>query len=274
MHIPLLDSLITKIINWMMLDKPPKKFVLADFKRIQYELRPGDVILIDGRSRVSEVIKQITQSHWSHAALYIGRIHEIETPLKRQRVQEHFNCEPDTQLLVESVLGKGTIITPLSFYEHDHIRICRPRNLSHHDAQQVINYATSKLGLQYDIRQLFDLARFLLPWSIIPNRWQSSLFAKNPGGATKQICSASIAEAFLSIQFPLMPLIYNDPEEGMQFVPRNFRLFTPSDFDYSPYFDIIKYPLHDITSKVGYQNFPWAKDIPYHNDESESPEKL
>src|SRR5215510_7731907 len=35
-------------------------------------LRPGDVLLVEGNTRVSAAIKYLTQSTWSHAALYVG----------------------------------------------------------------------------------------------------------------------------------------------------------------------------------------------------------
>ena len=35
-------------------------------------LAPGDVLLVEGNTRVSGAIKYLTQSTWSHAALYIG----------------------------------------------------------------------------------------------------------------------------------------------------------------------------------------------------------
>ena len=35
-------------------------------------LRPGDVLLVEGLSRFSIAIKYLTQSTWSHSALYIG----------------------------------------------------------------------------------------------------------------------------------------------------------------------------------------------------------
>src|SRR5215813_14870911 len=35
-------------------------------------LRPGDVLLVEGNTRVSSGIKYLTQSTWSHAALYVG----------------------------------------------------------------------------------------------------------------------------------------------------------------------------------------------------------
>lgn len=35
-------------------------------------LRRGDVLLVEGNSRFSTAIKYLSQSTWSHAALYIG----------------------------------------------------------------------------------------------------------------------------------------------------------------------------------------------------------
>src|SRR5205085_12065665 len=99
----------------------PRGPLLIDFNRLCYEIRPGDVLLIAGRSRVSEVIKLITQSQWSHAALYIGRLHDIESDELREEVRKHFLGAPTEQLLIESVMGKGTIVTPISHYKEDHI---------------------------------------------------------------------------------------------------------------------------------------------------------
>src|SRR5512144_1064783 len=35
-------------------------------------LQPGDILLVEGNTRVSSAIKYLTQSTWSHAALYVG----------------------------------------------------------------------------------------------------------------------------------------------------------------------------------------------------------
>src|SRR5579872_2589511 len=113
-----------KFTDWLTEDRPVAEFPICDFERIRYELRPCDVILTEGRSRVSDVIKYATQSTWSHAALYVGRIHEIEDPEIRNMALEHFSGSPDTQLLIEGILGKGTVITPLSHYRQDNVRIC------------------------------------------------------------------------------------------------------------------------------------------------------
>ena len=35
-------------------------------------IKPGDILLIEGRNHISGIIKYLTQSTWSHAALYVG----------------------------------------------------------------------------------------------------------------------------------------------------------------------------------------------------------
>lgn len=249
-----------KVTNWLSAERDVTDFPMCDFERISYELRPCDVVLMEGRSHVSDVIKYVTQSAWSHSALYIGRIHDISNPELRNRVLEHFDGEADTQLLVEGLLGHGTVITPLSAYHQDHIRVCRPSGLSQHDAQRVIDYVITRLGHDYDVRQILDLGRFMLPWSIMPRKWRSSLFTENPSQATKTVCSTIIAEAFSSVHFPILPHITNNADTGLEMFHRNPRLYTPRDFDYSPYFEIIKYPYVGIDEQPAYRKLPWNKD--------------
>lgn len=247
-------------IGWLTTEREVIDFPLCDFERIRYEVRPCDVLLMEGRNHVSDVIKFITQSAWSHAALYIGRIHDIEDPVIRNKAMEFFKGPPDTQLLVEGVIGKGTIITPLSCYRRDHIRICRPRGLSPHDAQHILEFAVSKLGNNYDVRHIFDLARFLLPWTIVPRRWHSTLFTNTAGQSTRNVCSTMIAEAFNAVHFPILPYIKKNKETGIELFRKNPRLFTPRDFDYSPYFEIIKYPFVAFEDQAAYRKLPWNKD--------------
>jgi len=254
-------NIIDAIVKWLTYERPPSAIPMSDYERTRYEIKPGDVILIEGRSRVSEVIKNITQSRWSHAALYLGRLHEIEDPVCRQRVKEYFDGQPDIQMIVESELGKGTIVRPLSTYDRDHMRICRPRDLTFSDAQKVINYAISRLGTDYDVRQIFDLLRFLFPWLIMPRKWRSSLFTSHVGKTTKTVCSTMIAEAFASIQYPILPLVKRSENHEVKIYRRNPKLCTPSDFDYSPYFDIIKYPFMNFAhSQPHYRLLPWEMD--------------
>ena len=97
------------VVSWLKHQKPLPHTPLSDFERIRHEVKPCDVILVEGRSRVSEVIKLITQSSWSHAALYIGRLHDIEDPLLKDTLRRHYVGTADKQLIIESELGLGTI---------------------------------------------------------------------------------------------------------------------------------------------------------------------
>ncbi|MBU2705117.1 hypothetical protein KCM76_03940 [Zooshikella marina] len=258
------------LTRWLMSKRSDKGLLLCDFERIRYELKPCDVILVEGRSRIAEVIRRITQSPWSHAAMYIGRLHDIEDACVREQVALNCNCTPDTQLIIESELGLGTVVRPITVYEDDHLRVCRPRGLKYKDAQQVIAYAVNKLGHHYDVRQIVDLARFFLPWGIIPRRWRSSLFAKAPGPTTKTVCSTMIAEAFGRVQFPILPLVKaNDDSGRVRLFMRNPKLCTPSDFDYSPYFKILKYPFLDYSYHASYRLLPWHGEVLLDDEEAD-----
>jgi hypothetical protein len=254
----MINFIRSAVVNWLKHKKPLPHTPLSDFEKVRHEVRLCDVVLIEGRSRVSEVIKLITQSSWSHAALYIGRMHDIEDPLLRDSLRQHYMGTPDTQLIIESELGVGTVVRPLTSYECEHLRICRPRGLDFQGSQKVIRYSIGRLGTSYDVRQIFDLARFLFPWFILPRRWRSSLFSANPGKSTQTVCSSMIAEAFGSIAFPILPLVKRTEGDQVKLYMRNPKLCTPNDFDYSPYFDIIKYPFLDFANYAEQRLQPWS----------------
>jgi hypothetical protein len=326
----MLNWIRNAIVSWLTHATPLPATPLSDFQRIRCELRPGDVLLLEGRSRVSEVIKMITQSSWSHAALYIGQLKDIEDPQLRQEVMRHVyhpvqpmetqrvtpfaECsgyteqgggvinsaslpqpqrsqrepptsshtttfsgsasgEPDSTAqqhwIVESELGLGTVVRTLDVYEGEHMRICRPKGLRAVDQQRVMAYAIERLGTAYDVRQIFDLARFLFPWFIMPRRWRSTLFSRQPGGNTYTVCSTMIAEAFHSVQFPILPLVKRVVGGQVRLFRRNPKLCVPSDFDYSPYFDIIKYPFLDMHDYGQRQLQPWEGTVVLTDEERE-----
>jgi len=159
------------------------------------------------------------------------------------------------------MLGSGTSVNILSHYKNDHIRICRPLGLTHDDAQRVINFAIERLGRTYSLRHIFDLARFMVPWSLLPRRWRSSLFSHHALKPTEEICSSMLAEAFASVKFPIVPIVKYDKKKGLELIQRNPRLYTPSDFDYSPYFAIIKYPIFSVAGHAPYRNLPWKEGV-------------
>jgi hypothetical protein len=101
--------------------KPSKAyapFTPSDPAALRRSLQPGDVLLIEGNQRVSTVIKYMTQSTWSHAALFVG-----DALAARGEAD-------DGAKLVEVDLSAGCIAVPLTKYTQYTTRICRPVGLS------------------------------------------------------------------------------------------------------------------------------------------------
>jgi len=241
--------------------------LLTDFERLCEELRQTDIVLVEGGSRVSEVIKTITNSPWTHAAIYIGRLDEIRDEKLQNTIAEHYDGDSHEQLFIEAILGDGTIATPVKYYEGSHLRICRPKGLSRNDRKQVVSYAIGQLGFDYDIRHLLDLARFLLPYSFLPKWCRSTLFEYRTGDSTKNVCSSMLADAFASVSYPILPFANRMDNGRLKLYRCNTRLNTPKDFDYSPYFDIIKYPYFNFDEVAAYRTLPWDADgIVYNMD--------
>ncbi len=245
--------------RWLLKNAPPRRRHLCDFPQICEKVLPGDVLLVEGRSRASQIIKLMTQSPWSHAMLYIGRPADIGDTKRRIHIQRSLSVASDTQLLIESELGYGTIVSVLEKYKNDHIRILRPQGLSSEDTQKVIAYAMSRIGADYNIRHIIDLGRFLLPWHLFPSKWRNYLFEQGASKPTEDICSSMIAQAFQSINFPILPVFTRDEAQNLELIERNARFFTPSDFDFSPYFSIIKYPVFPVDQQAYYRDLPWKE---------------
>ncbi len=196
-------------------------------------LLPGDVLLVDGRQRVSTAIKYLTQSTWSHAALCIAaEAPESGTP----------------PLFVEADVIDGVRQVSFDLFAANHTRICRPIGLTSGEVEQLIDFAKSHIGNEYDLANVIDLARYLCPTPPVPVSWRRRMIALGSGEPTKAICSTLIARAFQSIRYPILPDITqefsNDPDcEGCMrdiLHIRHHSLFTPRDFDVSPYFQVIK----------------------------------
>ena len=198
-------------------------------------LRPGDVLLVEGHSRVSTAIKYLTQSTWSHAALYVGG-----DLADAGGATGHCFIEAD---IIEGVRSVGA-----GEFADYHTRICRPVGLDAAACGQVTRYAIDRIGSHYDLRNVFDLARYLLPTPPVPTAMRRRMLAFGSGDPTRAICSTLIAQAFQSIRYPILPIVHrhdaSTPEcpgciaEAMHI--RHYSLFAPRDFDVSPYFEIVK----------------------------------
>ena len=75
------------LVDWLTYERTESSGAMCDFEHLSYDVRPGDAVLVEGTARISDVIKMITQSPWTHSMLYIGRLHEIESHAVRARVQ-------------------------------------------------------------------------------------------------------------------------------------------------------------------------------------------
>src|SRR5574337_378503 len=58
---------------------------------------------------------------------------------------------------------------------------------------------------RYDLKNVVDLARYLLPTPPVPVGWRRRLLALGSGEPTQAICSTMIAQAFQSVSYPILP---------------------------------------------------------------------
>ena len=204
-------------------------------ERLRATLMPCDVVLVEGNTRISTAIKYLTQSTWSHAALYLG-------------VGPFAGKFADEPVLIEADLVEGIRLVPLSTYAEMHTRACRPVGLLPEHRRAITDAALARLGHRYDLKNVIDLARYLLPTPPVPVRWRRRMLALGSGEPTKAICSTFIAQLFQGVRYPILPRIERrragDPDCNTCYDEilhiRHHSLFVPRDFDISPYFRIVK----------------------------------
>jgi hypothetical protein len=230
------------------LEKPEKGYeqtTSGSADALAATLKPGDVLLIEGNNNIAGIIKYLTQSTWSHAALYVGSI------------GDRVSASGEPLALVEAELGQGVIAVPLSKYGNAHTRICRPVGLSDDDRLRVCTYACERIGFDYDVKNILDLARYLFPMPI-PRRFRRRMMALGSGHPTRIICSALIAQAFENVRYPILPkvtLSENEAERAEILEIRHSSLYAPRDFDISPYFEVVK---PTIVRGFDYKSMAWA----------------
>ncbi len=220
-------------------------------EKLEGTLEPGDVLLVEGDRRVSVAIKYLTQSTWSHAALYIGDA--LGAPPAGE----------EAKVLIEADLRAGVRAVPLNFFAGLHTRICRPVGLAPEDLRKVVDFAVQSIGEAYDLKNIIDLARYLLSTPPVPARWRRRMIALGSGDPTRAICSTLIAQAFGLVRYPILPTYVPPPpgakdddeqEELLQI--RHHSLYVPRDFDISPYFAIVK---PNIAHGFDYRKLHWAE---------------
>jgi hypothetical protein len=222
-----------------------------DTSLVADSLIPGDVLLVEGNTRMSAAIKYLTQSMWSHAAIYVGPRPELPS------------LGGEAATLIEADVLEGVRAVPLSAYGDFRMRICRPLNLTATDREHLVQYVVQRLGHKYDLKNVFDLARYLLRLPM-PARLRRRMIACGSGDPTRAICSTLIAQAFGAVRYPILPIITRkhdgNPGRADQVRElwriRHYSLYAPRDFDISPFFEVVK---PRIVKRFDYRCAPWSE---------------
>jgi hypothetical protein len=236
------DTMLDRFGRWLArkLDHEPERtldFGPSDKETLFTVMRPADVLLVEGRSKISGVVKYLTQSTWSHSALYVGDA--LDKP----------GNGDERPRLVEVNVGEGCVAVPLSKYRDSNVRICRPVGLVPEDRERVVRFMIDRLGARYDMKNLVDLLRYVFPPPPVPLRFRRRMISVGSGDPTRAICSTLIAEAFQSVRYPILPATRHQVRERLPasgysrldiYHIRHHSLYAPRDFDLSPYFAVIK----------------------------------
>ncbi|MGE0825078.1 MAG: YiiX/YebB-like N1pC/P60 family cysteine hydrolase [Candidatus Binatia bacterium] len=264
-----------------LLTKPLKNYAPRfpnDLAALKRSIRKGDIILVEGEQRISEVIKYLTQSSWSHSAIYIGDELVRQNHPQLGQIRALYGDEVN-ELLIEALVETGVVVSPLSKYIPFNVRVSRPHLLRKEHLQIVVDDVISQLGHSYDMQNIFDLARYFFPVSLVPRRFRRKALYFGSGLPTEVICSSMIAAAFDKVGFPIIPQITakrmeetarrtwleriflrpHESPERLIFRRRHHTLVTPRDFDLSPYFEVIKFNVIE-SGRFDYSRIIWEEN--------------
>ena len=234
-----------------------RRYVFNDPDKLKSRIRPGDVVLVDGDQRVSQVVKYLTMSPWSHSAIFVGSRFSRD-PAERAATRRRFGREA-RYLIVEALVDRGVVVSPLVKYIDFNIRVCRPVGLSRGQIATVLDEVVARLGFHYDRRNILDLFRYLLPLRLVPMRLREDALHFGSGKDTETICSSFLAQAFAKVGLTILPLhirrravrrsklrewIFGRPTRTAYsgfLKARHPSLCVPQDFDLSPNFDVVKF---------------------------------
>lgn len=248
-----------------------------DLALLARHIRRGDVLLVEGHQRVSAIIKYLTHSSWSHAALYVGdELLRRGGPLRELAI-EHFGEEAES--LVVEALTEGVVASPLSKYIDHNVRVCRPHRLRPAHRSRVIDGAVASIGLRYDLQNVTQLALYLARVSLLPVRYRRRALRFGSGSGGLVICTSLLGRLFQDVGFPVLPSVAHraapgEPQKpdlmarlGLRSEPyaavyrrRHPTLLMPRDFDLSPFFEVVKFNV--VAERTfDYERIEWEEDV-------------
>jgi hypothetical protein len=245
-------------------------------------IQVGDVLLVTGDSRISAIVRYLTQSAWSHAALYVGDELLRRGGERAQALERRYGRDA-AHLMIEA-LPEGVVASPLAKYIDYNIRLVRAHGLRRDDRDRIVADAIGALGWRYDVRNVLDLARYLVPITLVPARFRRNALRFGSGAPTEVICSSLIGELFQRVRFPILPpsgvpgagapaplparvrllrRVLGRPTRDYSgtFHMRHPTLLTPADFDLSPYFEVVKFNVIE-DGDFDYKQIRWAEGAP------------
>jgi len=239
----------------------------------------GDVLLVEGEQRISQVIKLLTHSTWSHTAVYIGDELLHRGGELRERALEAWG-EDARHMIVEALMD-GVVAQPLVKYAHLNVRLVRPHRLRPEHLKTVLDDAVAAIGWRYDLRNIVDLAKHFASVFLFPSRLRRERLRMGSDVQTEVICSSLIGQLYQRVGFPVAPTVtFPGHGPGLRptrpgvtrrfFLRRGFEpqgifrrrhptLLTPRDFDLSPFFEVVKF--NAVADGVfDYERIQWADD--------------
>ena len=251
-----------------------------ELNELRATLKPGDVVLVEGSQRISQIIKYLTQSSWSHAALYVGDSLIKHGGTFAEEAERMWGDEA-RHLMIEANLETGVAAVPLTKYMNHNLRVCRPINLRPGDLSTVIRTVIDQVGSRYNVAQIMTLLRYFVPLSLPWKRRSTNQEEIEREISNDLICSSQIAMAFQKVRYPILPAVTTSTPEGLAaggrsvfpfwyrrfaqrsvlrtgvFTPCDPKFVTPRDFDLSPYFEIVK--LGDTEKRAfDYKKMKWS----------------
>ena len=179
-------------------------------------LRRGDVLLSEGNTRVSRLIKRVTGSPWSHVSMYVGPLDDGHDP----------------RCIVEADIAAGVRSIRLSELDALNVRVLRPASLDSTRRSRLAEWVTSRIGSEYDHAHALQLGRRLLR---LPLRRKAGPASTATTTATRFICCSLLVQAFASVGLAIAPLRPCSDAKACA----DPASITPADFEQAPVFEVI-----------------------------------
>lgn len=164
---------------------------------VRSQIKNGDVLMYQGRSLVSRLIRFFTRSRYSHAGLAVWW---------------------NERLMVMEAVGKGVVVTPLSSnVQHYHGRVewfTSTQEIPENERTRMIQVAQQELGKEYDSWKLVLFGLFILLGKSVEKRDRLRR-------EQKLFCSYYVAQTYNSVGRDLKKNVSD-------------RFMTPDDIASSP----------------------------------------